>query len=269
VKKLFSALLAIAVTFGGAQLASAKTTKPSATVYFAVSHSTLTATTKSTLTGLARSLKATDVVDVRGYVQHSKSSANDISLATARAAKVKAFLVALGVKSKVSAKGYGLPTVNRSSGSSRRVDIYVTHKAVASPSSSPTSGSGSISGTIERNIVGGNCSQLSLDYVDLYQGNTLISANVTPAWSSTNGDCIYNFTFTNVPNGTYNVLERYTTTYPPMYWYGNFTVTSALPAAWTVVETGSSPSFEVRRSPDLVMSGSSITGVDFRTMTPP
>ena len=147
-KRFLSAVFAIGLCLSFVQNANAKSAVPTKTVYFSVGQSKLTPTTKASLSALAKTLKASDMVDVRGFVQVSSSSKNDISLSAARANSVKAYLVSLGVKSKITSKGFGTPNTNRSYAKSRRAEIYVTS---ATPAASPSPDTiGSISGTIRR-----------------------------------------------------------------------------------------------------------------------
>jgi hypothetical protein len=210
-KRFLSAVFAIGLCLSFVQNANAKSAEPTKSVYFAVGQSKLNATSKASLSALAKTLKASDTVDVRGFVQVSSSSKNDISLSTARAKNVKAYLVALGVKSKITSKGFGTPKTKRSYATSRRVEIYVTRATPsASPSPSPSLDLyGSISGTIRRAFPYNTCADIQLDYVKLYQDATLISTINMPAWSSTpSGNyfvCDYAYTFQDLPDGTYIV----------------------------------------------------------------
>lgn len=246
------------------QVATAKSKAPTETVYFSVGQSKLTKTTKASLSALAKTLKSTDTVNVRGFVQVSGSPKNDVTLSAARASKVKAYLVELGVKSKITSKGYGLPESKRSLAESRRVDIYVTKTAVktkptASPSQSPTA-TGSISGTIQRN--GCTSSNNSLKFVKLYQGVTVIATINAPAWSNTAPyDCQYNYAFEGLPDGTYTVQEEF---FIPQYaQWGSWNVTSAVPGSWTMVDEQITT--QSHKSPNVVVSGGQArTGIEFR-----
>jgi len=265
-KRFLIAFVAAALCLSVAQVASAKSAVPSQIVYFSVGQSKLSPTAKATLIVLAKKLSTSDTVDLRGYVQHSSTTKNDVSLATSRAANVKAYLIALGVKAKITSKGYGMPTAHRSRANARRVEIYVVHststpKVSPSPSPSRTS-TGSISGMLERNYYYVDCNDLQLNYVKLYQGSTLISTIAAPAWSSTTGnDCIYNYQFQGLSDGTYTVEESFTQVqgYP-------WNLISVNQPTWTVV--GGTPSNalnEVRTSPDqVIVGGGAITGIDLR-----
>lgn len=264
VKKILSILVAVGLCLGATQVATAKSKAPAETVYFSVGQSKLTKSTKASLSALAKTLKSTDTVDVRGYVQVSGNSKNDISLSAARANKVKAYLVALGVKSKITSKGYGLPKSKRSLAESRRVDIYVTKAAVkpkpsASPSQSPTA-LGSISGTIQR--AGCRASDDNLEYVKLYQGVIEIATINEPAWSNNaEYDCQYDYSFQGLPDGTYTVQEEFQR--PSSGYWDWWAVTSAVPGPWTVVATETLR--QSHKSPDIVVSGGqALTGIDFR-----
>lgn len=264
VKKFLSVLVAVGLCLGATQVATAKSKAPAETVYFSVGQSKLTKSTKASLSALAKTLKSTDTVDVRGYVQVSSSSKNDISLSAARANKVKAYLVALGVKSKITSKGYGLPKSKRSLAESRRVDIYVTKAAAtpkpsASPSQSPTA-TGSISGTIQRN--GCQASDDNLEYVKLYQGATEIATINEPAWSNNaEYDCQYDYSFQGLPDGTYAVQEEFQRFgSAPWEWWS---VDSEVPGPWAVVTTETNR--QAHKSPDIVVSGGQArTGIDFK-----
>lgn len=263
-KKILSVIVAVGLCISAAQIAVAKSTAPTKTVYFSVGQSKLTTTTKASLSALARTLKASDTVDVRGFVQVSSSSKNDMSLSSARAAKVKAYLVGLGVKAKITSKGYGLPKSNRSLAESRRVDIYVVRKPASpttspSPSQSPTT-TGSISGTIQRN--GCRSADDNLEYVKLYQGATEIATINEPAWSNdAEYDCQYNYSFQGLPDGTYTVREEFQR--PSSGYWQFWEVTSEVPGQWTVVATETLR--QSHKSPDIVVSGGQArTGIDFR-----
>lgn len=260
-KRFLSAVFAIGLCLSFVQNASAKSAVPTKTVYFAVGQSKLNSSAKSTLATLAKTLKASDRVDVRGFVQVSSSSKNDISLSTARANSVKSYLVSLGVKSKITTKGYGMPKSQRSFAKSRRAEIYVvraTPSASPSPSQSPDT-VGSISGTIRRAYPYDSCIDIQLSYVKLYQGDTLIATINTPAWSSTaNNICDYAYTFQDLPNGTYTVEERFSQDSRDPWG-----VTDDEQPEWTYLGNTDSDFNQVHRIEDLVIAGGAdLTGVD-------
>jgi len=265
-KRFLSAVFAIGLCLSFVQNANAKSAEPTKSVYFAVGQSKLNATSKASLSALAKTLKASDTVDVRGFVQVSSSSKNDISLSTARAKNVKAYLVALGVKSKITSKGYGTPKTKRSLAESRRVEIYVTRatpSASPSPSQSPDT-IGSISGVIRRSFPYNDCTDIQLDYVKLYQGPTLISTISMPAWSSTpSGNyyiCDYAYTFQNLPNGTYSVEESFT-----QFARCPWGVRGTPQPTWTYLGTDDEELNQVHRIDDLVITGGAdLTGIDLR-----
>ena len=267
-KRFLSAVFAIGLCLSFVQNANAKSAVPTKTVYFSVGQSKLNPTTKASLSTLAKTLKASDSVDVRGFVQVSSSSRNDLSLSTARANNVKAYLVALGVKSKITSKGYGLPKSKRSLAESRRVEIYVTKAAVKpKPTASPSQSQdtiGSISGLIRRSFPYDDCTDIRLDYVKLYQGPTLISTINMPAWSSTpSGNyfvCDYAYTFQNLPNGTYSVEESFT-----QFARCPWGVRGTPQPTWTYLGTDDEELNQVHRIDDLVITGGAdLTGIDLR-----
>ena len=220
-------------------------------------------------------------MDVSGFVQKSASSRNDDSLSTARAANVKAYLVALGVKSTITSKGYGLPKAKRSLASSRRADIYVIHQApkpkpkpkpsqsAATPTPTPTPSqsvavTGAISGTIQRYNSYDKCTDISLDYVKLYQGINLITTISGPTWTSTpngrNFICDYKYTFQNLPNGTYTVEESFTQ--PDKCPWG---LTQDVQPTWTYLGTKDDDLNQVHRIENLVVAGGAdLSGIDLR-----
>lgn len=251
-KRFLSALFAIGLCLSFVQNANAKSAAPTKTVYFAVGQSKLNTSAKSTLASLAKTLKASDTVDVRGFVQVSSSSKNDISLSTARANSVKAYLVSLGVKSKITSKGSGMPKSQRSFAKSRRAEIYVVQSATT-----PTLGS--ISGTIRRAYPYDSCIDIQLSYVKLYQGDTLIATIEMPAWSSTaNNICDYVYTFQSLPNGTYTVEERFSQDSRDPWG-----VTIDEQPEWTYLGNRDDDFNQVHRIENLVIAGGAdLTGID-------
>jgi len=262
VKKFLAAVAALVLCFGVSQTVSAKTIAPTKTVFFSVGQSKLSASAKSTLAGLAKSLKTSDTVEVRGYVQKTSSPTNDLSLSTQRASTVKAYLVTLGVKAKISAKGYGLPKSNRSSAQSRRADIYVVHGASSPTPSQSVAPTGFISGTIERSYPYNSCADISLDYVKLYQGSTLIASIDSPSWSSTSGNvCDYAYSFQVIPDGTYSVEESFTQS-SRCPW----NVSNVAQPTWTFVGTFDREAVnQVHRIDNLVVAGGvGLSSIDMR-----
>lgn len=277
VKKLLSIILTLGLCLSAVQVATAKSTAPAKTVYFSSGQSKLDASTKASLSTLAKTVKSSDIVVVNGFVQKSGSSQNDIRLASARAANVKAYLVALGVKATITTKGYGLPKSQASLSKSRRAEIFIvpavvpkpkptkspTPKPTPKPTPSPSqsqAATGSISGTIQRN--GCVSSTDNLEYVKLYQGATLIATINEPAWSNNaQYDCQYNYAFQGLPDGTYTVQEEFQRFgNSPWNWYS---VTSAVPGTWTVLATEQNR--QSHKSPDIVVSGGqALTGIDFK-----
>ena len=264
-KRFLSAVFAIGLCLSFVQNASAKSAVPTKTVYFAVGQSKLNASAKSTLASLAKTLKASDTVDVRGFVQVSSSSNNDISLSTARANSVKSYLVSLGVKSKITSKGYGMPKSQRSFAKSRRAEIYVVRATPsASPSPSPSLDFyGSISGTIRRDGPYNSCADIQLDYVKIYQGAHLIDAIEFPAWSSTTNDvCDYVYSFQSLPNGTYTIEESFTQISGDLRGYP-WNVDNIEQPDWTYLGSTDEDLTQVHRIENLVVSGGAdITGID-------
>lgn len=267
-KKFLVAVVALALCFGVSQTVSAKTSAPTKVVFFSVGQSKLSASAKSTLAALAKTLKSSDTVEVRGYVQKASSPTNDLSLSTQRASTVKAYLIALGVKAKISAMGYGLPKSNRSSAQSRRADINVVHSApkpTSSPSPSPSQSvapAGFISGTIERTYPYNSCADITLDYVKLYQGSTLIASIDSPAWSSTSGNvCDYAYSFQGIPDGTYSVEESFTQS-SRCPW----DVSNVAQPTWTFVGTFDREAVnQVHRIDNLVVAGGvGLSSIDMR-----
>lgn len=268
-KRFLSAVFAIGLCFSFVQNANAKSAVPTKTVYFSVGQSKLNPTTKASLSALAKTLKASDSVDVRGFVQVSSSSRNDLRLSTARADNVKAYLVALGVKSKITSKGYGLPKSKRSLSESRRVEIYVTKAAVKpKPTASPSQSQdtiGSISGTIRRAYPYNSCADIRLDYVKLYQGATLIATINMPAWTSTPSGgrypiCDYAYTFQNLPNGTYTVEESFSQD-SRVPWG----LTNDEQPAWLYLGASDEDLNQIHRIEGLVIAGGAdLTGIDLR-----
>jgi hypothetical protein len=256
VKKLLSVLVAVGLCLGVTQGAIAKSKAPTETVYFSVGQSKLTKATKASLSALAKTLKPTDTVNIRGYVQKSSSSSNDLRLSSSRAAAVKAYLVALGVKSKITSKGYGLPKSKRSLADSRRADIYVVRAAVTPDAI------GSISGIIRRSFPYDDCTDIQLDYVKLYQGTIPISTIIGPTWSSTpSGNmfiCEYAYTFQDLPNGTYSVEESFTQ-FAKCPWG----VRGTPQPTWTYLGTDDDDLNQVHRIDNLVIAGGAdLTGID-------
>ena len=264
-KRFLSAVFAIGLCLSFVQNANAKSAVPTKTVYFAVGQSKLNTSAKSTLASLAKTLKPSDTVDVRGFVQVSSSSKNDISLSKARAKSVKSYLVSLGVKSKITIKGYGLPKSQRSSAKSRRAEIYVVRATPSvSPSPSPSLDLyGSISGTIRRDGPYNSCADVQLDYVKLYKGATLINSIDAPAWSSTTNDvCDYVYSFQSLPNGTYTVEESFTQISGDLNGYP-WNVYNTEQPDWTYLGSTDEDLIQVHRIENLVIAGGAdLTDID-------
>lgn len=104
---------------------SVKTASASARVYFAAMSSALSDQAKSTLRALAKQTgsDASRTVAV-GFVQPTANTTNDVSLSTARAKNVSAFLKGLGLKGLFVVRGDGVATQTGSS--ARRVNVTVT-----------------------------------------------------------------------------------------------------------------------------------------------
>jgi hypothetical protein len=286
VKKILGVILTLGLCMSAVQVATAKSTAPTKTVYFSSGQSKLDASTKASLSALAKTIKRSDKVFVRGYVQKSGSSKNDMTLATARATSVKAYLVARGVKASISVKGYGLPKSQRSSEKSRRAEIFVipaavtpkpTRKPTTKPSPSPTRspsvspspstspsqlGPSSISGSII--YAGCNRNLSTLEYVKLYAGSEVVRTINAPAWSDNPNACWYDYSFEDLPDGIYRVVHSFSVQGNLGFWMPGV----QNPGNWTVND---GPTSQRAVSPQLIVDaqqldmqqGLHISGVDY------
>ena len=253
---------AIAVPAGA--LVSAKhsvSNKKDGWVQFEAGSATLSKAAKSELRLFVKANKSATSFKVTGYVQKAGSDVNNAKLSKARAKSVRKYLRSLGVTVPITVKGAKVPKKSGSKDSARRAVIKAVKTSTPSPSPSVDS-IGSISGTFQRNYYYDDCSDQRLDYVKLYEGNTLITTISEPAWSSTvNNNCEYAYTFQNVPNGTYTVEESFTQDrdYP-------WELINVEQPAWTTTPGARRDDYtQVHRSPDLVISsGEDITGIDLR-----
>lgn len=274
IKRMLTVFVAATLMVSSAQVAEAKPkTEHAGSVYFASGKSELTSASKSAIRAIAKKIKSGDVLIVNGFVQLGISAKNNKSLALSRAKSVRNFFRKLGVQVKIVVAGRGLPKSKKKSSKARRVDISITRsgsKPTPSPTPTPTpdvlrSVSGVI--TVDASNATHDCTHSSLSSLSLRQSGESVQALEGPlTWSSTtNGTCVYNYTFDDVSPGTYQIEANYQCTSPIVCSDArNDAVNTYDPSSlggWSVI-TENSTIYSAHSSDVVVDGASNITGIN-------